>query len=245
MEAQPFLLMKSLPPSSGAVIGICVPSIAPNVWGKANLFCHLIAISFASSGPDIQGRRIRGFEGARAPPEHAIAPSHCQKHPHKMKGNVMKHRFNLISCKFMVVLTFKLGLYPSKTAAIYRSVLNWTATSSKAPPRVSTILHLCWHCYVVTHANGDSLDELPQVSAIDHPPTIPSPQFQTRDLVVASSTFVAACEFDILNERQLILPLLHVAVVLFDTHCAISRLFATRIRCKAWKCLMMLLRCTL
>ena len=30
-----------------------------------------------------QGRRIRGFEGARAPPERRSAPSHCQKHPLK------------------------------------------------------------------------------------------------------------------------------------------------------------------
>ena len=35
-----------------------------------------------------QGRRIRGFEGARAPPEHQTAPSHCQKHPLKMKGKL-------------------------------------------------------------------------------------------------------------------------------------------------------------
>ena len=35
-----------------------------------------------------QGRRIRGFEGARAPPEHGSAPSHCQKHPLKMKGKL-------------------------------------------------------------------------------------------------------------------------------------------------------------
>ena len=34
---------------------------------------------------DCQGRRIKGFEGARAPPEHETAPSHCQKHPLKMK----------------------------------------------------------------------------------------------------------------------------------------------------------------
>ena len=53
----------------------------------------------------------------------------------------MKHRFNLISCKLMVVLTLKLGLYPSKTAAIYRSVFTWTATSGKAPPRGPTVLH--------------------------------------------------------------------------------------------------------
>ena len=33
-----------------------------------------------------QERRIRGFNGARAPPEYETAPSHCQKHPLKMKG---------------------------------------------------------------------------------------------------------------------------------------------------------------
>ena len=31
--------------------------------------------------PQGQGRRIMGFEGARAPPEHTSAPSHRQKHP--------------------------------------------------------------------------------------------------------------------------------------------------------------------
>ena len=74
--------------------------------------------------PYFQGRRIRGFEGARAPPEHASAPSHCQKHPLKMKANIMKHRFKPTSNKFMVFLTFLLGLYLGKTAAIYRSALN-------------------------------------------------------------------------------------------------------------------------
>ena len=57
-----------------------------------------------------QGRRIRGFEGARAPPERGSAPSHCQKHPLKMKENLMKHRFKPISIKVMVVLMFILGL---------------------------------------------------------------------------------------------------------------------------------------
>ena len=90
-----------------------------------------------------QGRRIRGFEGAQAPPEHASAPSHCQKHLLKMKGNVMKHCFKLTSNKFMVVLTLILGLYLGKTDAIYRFTLNSMATSGKAPPRVSTILHPC------------------------------------------------------------------------------------------------------
>ena len=40
-----------------------------------------------------QGRRIRGFEGARAPPEHETAPSHCQKHPLKMKGKLYETPF--------------------------------------------------------------------------------------------------------------------------------------------------------
>ena len=71
-----------------------------------------------------QGRRIRGFEGARAPPEHASAPSHCQKHPLKMKENVMKHCFKLTTNKVMVVLTLILGLYLGKTDAIYRFTLN-------------------------------------------------------------------------------------------------------------------------
>ena len=41
----------------------------------------------------VQGRRIRGFEGAQSPPERGSAPSHCQKHPLKMKEDLMKHRF--------------------------------------------------------------------------------------------------------------------------------------------------------
>ena len=40
-----------------------------------------------------QGRRIRGFEGARAPPEHESAPSRYQKHPLKMKGKLNETPF--------------------------------------------------------------------------------------------------------------------------------------------------------
>ena len=43
--------------------------------------------------PNIQGRRIRGFKGAGAPPEHETAPSHCQKHPLKMKGKLHETPF--------------------------------------------------------------------------------------------------------------------------------------------------------
>ena len=35
-----------------------------------------------------QGRRIRGFEGARAPPEHTSAPFHRRNHPLKIKRKV-------------------------------------------------------------------------------------------------------------------------------------------------------------
>ena len=108
-------------------------------WRSADAICKEIP---APRLPN-QGRRIRGFEGAQAPPEHASAPSHSQKHLLKMKGNVMKHCFKLTSNKFMVVLTLILGLYLGKTDAIYRFTLNSMATSGKAPPRVSTILHPC------------------------------------------------------------------------------------------------------
>ena len=57
-----------------------------------------------------RGGEIKGFEGARAPPERGSAPSHCQKHPLKMKEKLMKRRFKPISIKGMVVLTFILGL---------------------------------------------------------------------------------------------------------------------------------------
>ena len=72
----------------------------------------------------VQGRRIGSFEGAGAPPERGSAPSHCQKHPLKMKENLMKHRFKLISVKVRMVLTFILGLYLCKTAVIHHFALN-------------------------------------------------------------------------------------------------------------------------
>ena len=49
--------------------------------------------SYPHPGLCPQGRRIRGFEGARAPPEHENAPSHCQKHPFKMKGKLHETPF--------------------------------------------------------------------------------------------------------------------------------------------------------
>ena len=57
------------------------------------------------------------------PPERGSAPSHCQKHPLKMKEKLMKHRFKPISIKVMVVLTFILGLYLCKIAVIHHLAL--------------------------------------------------------------------------------------------------------------------------
>ena len=52
-----------------------------------------ISVQAVALKPHTQGRRIRGFEGARAPPEHASAPPHCQKHPLKMKGKLNETSF--------------------------------------------------------------------------------------------------------------------------------------------------------
>ena len=54
-------------------------------WVIANYEAHCYSVN--------QGRRIKGFEGARAPPEHGSAPFHCQKHPLKMKGKLDETSF--------------------------------------------------------------------------------------------------------------------------------------------------------
>ena len=41
----------------------------------------------------------------------------------------------------VLMFIWLLGLYLCKPVVIYHSALKWTATSGKAPPRVSTILH--------------------------------------------------------------------------------------------------------
>ena len=88
-----------------------------------------------------QGRRIKGFEGARAPSNMELHPLTAKSTPSKWKEKLMEHRFKRISNKVIVVLTFILRLYLCKTAVIYYSVLKWTFTSGKTPSRVSTILH--------------------------------------------------------------------------------------------------------
>ena len=52
-----------------------------------------VLINLAHNVDRRQGWRIRGFEGARAPPEQAGAPSHCQKHPFKTKEKDHKAPF--------------------------------------------------------------------------------------------------------------------------------------------------------
>ena len=69
----------------------------------------------------LQGRRIRGFEGARAPPEHESAPSHFQKHPFKMKGKLNESPFKTISNKEG---GFDVHSACVTLATIYRSALN-------------------------------------------------------------------------------------------------------------------------
>ena len=71
-----------------------------------------------------QGRRIRGFEGARAPLNVELHPLTAKSTPSKWKENLMKHRFKPISVKVRVVLTFILGLYLCKTAVILHFALN-------------------------------------------------------------------------------------------------------------------------
>ena len=58
-----------------------------------------------------QGRRIRGFEGARAPPEHASAPPHNQKHPLKMKEKLNETSFETDLQQIQGSFMFILGLY--------------------------------------------------------------------------------------------------------------------------------------
>ena len=110
-------------------------------WTTHRLYKIEITLSIQAIS---QGWRIRGFDGARAPSELASAPSHYQKHPLKMKGNLIKHRSGSTSNKVLVVLAFILCLCLGKTVVVDRSGSNWTATSGKAPPRVSTILHPCY-----------------------------------------------------------------------------------------------------
>ena len=54
--------------------------------GEEDRYDIFSACAFETLKLVFQGRRIRGFEGARAPLEHGRKPSHGQKHPLEMKG---------------------------------------------------------------------------------------------------------------------------------------------------------------
>ena len=137
--------MKNVPPCFALPTSDKSEEAAPSgmvVSGKGS--CH-IPVSGAPECPGEkgrwQGRRIRGFEGARHPLNMEVHPPTDKSIASKWKENLMKHRFKQIPNKVMVVLTLTLGLYLCKTAIIYHSAMNWTTTSGKAPPHDSTILH--------------------------------------------------------------------------------------------------------
>ena len=90
-----------------------------------------------------QGRRIRGFEGARAPPEHTSAPSHPQKHPLEIKEKVHKTPCNTKIQRKYKHFTLNLGKSMKIITILHHDALNQTVTSRKAPPGVSIILHPC------------------------------------------------------------------------------------------------------
>ena len=75
--------------------------VARKDWGQKSVVPP-VGRSRSAASVDIayevgRGGELGVFEGARAPPERGSAPSHCQKHPLKMKENFMKHRFEPIS----------------------------------------------------------------------------------------------------------------------------------------------------
>ena len=58
---------------------------------------HIASVPVIARGA--QGRRIRDFEGARAPPEHTSAPSITKSTPSKLKKKLTKHIAKFISSK--------------------------------------------------------------------------------------------------------------------------------------------------
>ena len=82
---------------------LCVCRQGTKVFYSPSL--RLSRVTRGADGYDGQGWRIKGFEGARAPPEREGAPSHCQKHPLKTKEKVIKHHLKPISHKDIVIKT--------------------------------------------------------------------------------------------------------------------------------------------
>ena len=82
-----------------------------------------VQMTWRFSGPE-QGWRIRGFEGARAPPECTDAPSHCQKHPLKIEENVYKTSFKICIQQRYGDLSFIRGKSVKETAEFPPFALN-------------------------------------------------------------------------------------------------------------------------
>ena len=90
------------PPSSRAYGSTYIPSLqnAPQYIPGLQYALHYLHISlvgklhFIISLVGRQGRKIKGFDGARASPEHGSAPSLSQKHPFEIKEKVRKTTCN-------------------------------------------------------------------------------------------------------------------------------------------------------
>ena len=116
----------------------------PTLKADAHANCAIwVVAQVASPTSATRGGELGVLRVREHPLNMEVHPLTAKSTPSKWKKNLMKCRFKQTSNKIMVVLTFILGLYLYKTAVINHLALNWTATSGKAPPRVSTILHLC------------------------------------------------------------------------------------------------------
>ena len=82
----------------------------------------------------IQGRRIRGFEGARASPEHGSAPSHCQKHPFKIKGKLDETPFQTDIQQSVVGFDIHIRLITSEREERSEFLLIYTKNLSMSGP---------------------------------------------------------------------------------------------------------------
>ena len=105
---------------------------------NTKLFQHCVVLTpFTLKGlTQLQGWRIRGFEGAPAPPRR-------QKHPLEFKEKLHKTLYNAKIQQIYDVGSSNQGKSMVRTAKIRRWAMNWTVTSRKAPPGVLTILHPC------------------------------------------------------------------------------------------------------
>ena len=84
------------------------------------------------------GGELRGFEGARAPPECTNAPSRCQKHPLKLEENVDKSSFKTLIQHRYGDFSINRGKSAKETAEFPPFALNWMEKHSLAFRQFST-----------------------------------------------------------------------------------------------------------